>query len=304
MSTLLVTQTRVKPGQEDVFEQALKKMSTALAQYPGFVSQEIHKPNPPAHLDWIIVQKFVSSDVAKAWLQSQDRHTILESVLAALLGNDHAYIVESGTHDHSTVTATITDTINPTNEQKFLHWQLRVAPLQSKFPGFIGYKLERIRTGITESWVSTVTFDTDTHLDAWLKSPERATMLQELRTFTSGSHIEKVYSGFNFWFTNTAQSSRAAWKENMLVLLTLYPVVFLLSYIQNPAMKHGVPFWLALFFSNLTSTVILGYVTVPWLMKMFSWWLKPQEGKDYTIMGAVVVVLLYALLLGICWWLS
>ena len=204
-----------------------------------------------------------------------------------------------------TVTATITHNVDPQHEQKFLDWQLRIAPLQSTFPGFIGYKLEKPRAGINEPWVAIVTFDTDEHLEAWLTSPQRQKMLEELHTFTTSGHLEKVYSGFNFWFTNN-QSSRSVWKENMLVLLTLYPVVFLLSYIQKPAMRYGVPFWLALFFSNFMSTVILGYVTVPWLMHKFEWWLNPKKElqKKHTVLGTLVVILLYVMALFVCWLLS
>ena len=303
---MLITQTRVKPDKDDVFEQALKKMSTALVNFSGYISQEIHPPKAPIQLDWIIIQYFVSTAAAKAWLQSKERQTILKEVLPCLLGIDHVYIMDPKTHDQGTVTATITHKIDPIDEQKFLDWQLRIAPLQSTFPGFIGYKLEKPRTGMDEPWVAIVTFDTDEHLEAWLTSPERQKLLEELHTFTRGGHLEKVYSGFNFWFTNKTQSSRQIWKENMLVLLTLYPVVFLLSYIQRPVMAHGVPFWLAVFFSNLISTMILGYLTVPWLMQKFEWWLNPKKElqRKHTILGIVVVLMLYIIALFMCWLLS
>lgn len=125
-------------------------------------------------------------------------------------------------------------------------------------------------------------------------------MVTELRTFTGESQIEKIYSGFNFWFNEHDTAQRSIWKENMLVLLTLYPVVFLLSYIQNPLMQHGAPFWLALFVSNLVSTLILGYITVPWLMKKFEWWLKSNK-IIATLVGTGMVITLYVFSLWICW---
>lgn len=305
---ILVTQTRIQPGQEHIFEQAITQMSTALRNYQGYLSQEIHRPNPPTQLDWVLVQNFVSADAAKTWLQSEERYTIFKAISSSLLGIDHVYIIEPDQRDRGTVTATITDTINPQREQSFVDWQLRIAPLQSKFPGFIGYKLERPRTGMQEAWVATVTFDTDAHLDSWLTSPERQKMLAELRTMSSGSRIEKIYSGFNFWFTQDKKTNRAAWKQNMLVLLALYPMVFLLShYIQTPIMmKYGIPFWLALFFNNLVGTVILGYVTIPLLMTHFDWWLVTREESkgNHTVVGVLAVLLLYAISLCFCWWLS
>ncbi|MDR3550472.1 MAG: antibiotic biosynthesis monooxygenase [Candidatus Babeliales bacterium] len=306
VNVMLITQTRIKLDKTDAFEQMLKKMNDEINMFPGYLSQEIHHPNPPLQLDWIIIQHFDSAAAAKSWLQSDKRHDISAQALPLSIGIDNVYIMQPGQHDRGTISATIANKIDPQDEAKFRDWQLRIAPLQSKFPGFIGYKLERPQTGINESWVAIVTFDSQEHLDAWLNSPERLKMIEELHTFTGQSSIEKVYAGFNFWFTDSKGSTRSVWKENMLVLLTLYPVVFLLSYVQNPVMAHGVPFWLALFFSNLISTIILGSLTVPWLMQKFQWWLNPQKGSENrdTILGALVVLLLYAIALFACWLLS
>jgi uncharacterized protein len=306
LHVMLITQTEVKPNKNDAFEAILKKMSSLITTFDGYVSQDIKRPNPPLQLDWIIIQYFDSVHAAKEWLQSDARFNLLKEALPLLVGIDSVYIMQQNHHDQDSITAAITNKIDPKYEQKFLDWQIRITPIQSKFPGFIGYKLEKPQPGINDSWTAIVTFDTDEHLDAWIKSPERQKMIKELHTFTGESHIEKVYAGFAFWFNQSKGLQRSIWKENMLVLLTLYPVVFLLSYIQNPAMAYGVPFWLALFFSNLISTVILGSITVPWLMKQFQWWLNPKKGceQKYALLGTLVVVTLYVITMLMCWILS
>lgn len=189
--------------------------------------------------------------------------------------------------------AIITNIITDDNIERFLLWQAKIAPIQSQFEGFIGYKLEPPRMGIRDYWVTTVAFDNDTHLNAWLNSQERAALLTELESFSGENKLTKVHNGFNFWFTKTPKKS--AWKESALVLLTLYPVVFLLSFIQNPVMAYGVPFWLALFFANAASTAILAWVTMPWLVKMFGWWLNPPKKRAtlYTFIGTILVLVLY-----------
>ena len=302
---MLVTQIQVKQEKFKEFEQIIKQMAAELTKFKGYISQDVHRPNPPLQLDWSIIQYFTSAEFAKNWLQSTEHQNILQEASALLINMNNVSIVEPGKQERNTITAAIRNKINPADEQKFLNWQLRIAPIESKFPGFLGYKLERPKTGIDDNWIAIVTFDTEEHLEAWLASTERKKMLDELHTFSDKENIEKIYSGFNFWFTDS-KSNQSKYKENMLVLLTLYPVVYLLSYVQNPIMKLGVPFWLALFFSNLISTVILGNLTVPWLMQKFNWWLNPKEDNNSqtTTLGSFIVLILYIISLCICWLMS
>jgi antibiotic biosynthesis monooxygenase (ABM) superfamily enzyme len=300
----LVTQTRVHPEKNGEFSRWQDRVSKVVATFPGYLSHTIVPPNLPIQEDWVIMQRFSSADAAKTWLRSPERQKLLENAKNFLVGLDDVYLLEEKSGARDAVTATITAKIRPEDGEKFLQWHSRIAAVQSKFPGFIGCRLEKPRQGINDAWITIVTFDSDNHLEAWLKSQERAELVRELDTFTLESHVRKSSSGFGFWFKS--DKKHVAWKENMLVVLTLYPVVFLLSYVQNPAMRWGVPFWLALFFSNALSTVILGYLTVPWLTKKFQWWLNPPEGLEgkYTRSGVILVILLYGLALLICWQLS
>jgi len=301
---MLVIQTRIKPDKNNLFEQWQTKIVQAAATFPGYISCDTHKPNPPLNLDWVITYYFTTLEAAKAWLQSPQRENLLKEAAPYLVGIDNLYLMQENQHDQTSTSASIVTKVAAGTEQKFLDWQARIAPLQSRFPGFMGCKVERPRQGSNDDWITLVTFDTDKNLERWLTSPERQKMVNELQTFASESHLEKLHVGFGSWFKKDG-ASRQVWKENMLVLLTLYPVVFLLSFIQNPVMKAGVPFWLALFFSNAISTVVLGSVTVPWLMNFFDWWLdtaKRTVWRDF--MGACVIAMLYLLSIGCCWFLS
>lgn len=85
---------------------------------------------------------------------------------------------------------------------------------------------------------------------------------------------------------------------NMLVLLLLYPVVFLFgAWVQTPLLmgKAALPFWLALFIGNVVSVLLLSGL-VPWVSRGFGWWLAPARGAggrtDFA--GAALIVLFYA----------
>src|SRR4051812_5335648 len=63
----IVTQTRVRPGDEVTFSHWQKGTSEVIARFPGFIQQTVMPPSPPAQLDWVILQRFTHSDAATAW---------------------------------------------------------------------------------------------------------------------------------------------------------------------------------------------------------------------------------------------
>jgi antibiotic biosynthesis monooxygenase (ABM) superfamily enzyme len=94
----------------------------------------------------------------------------------------------------------------------------------------------------------------------------------------------------------------------MLVLLVLYPVVFVTAtFVQDPLLVgNGLPFWLALFVANVVSVVALGWLLVPAADRVFGWWLYPsgRSRRLATALGAVVVVVLYGASLALARWIS
>ena len=133
-------------------------------------------------------------------------------------------------------------------------------------------------TGIQDDWTTMLRFDSDDHLEAWMNSEQRKQLLRETPNFSDEFHTRKIRSGFDPWFTKDGGEPPASWKVNMIVLLTLYPTVFLFGFfISTPLLtRNGVPFWLALFLGNITSTVLLGYWFVTWASR-FDFWLHPKS---------------------------
>ena len=303
----LVTQVYVKHACVAAFKKKwLHRQFKIIKNFPNHLSQEVKQIRQPMQYNWIITDFFSSVDAAQAWLQSRERLELFESLLSCIVGIDAVDLIESDGSSHQTVTASVSTVLRPQNETDFLKWNMRIAPIQAQFAGFRGYKIVLPNADVNTPWVTVVTFDSDAHLEAWLNSGERKKYVDELQNLIVNMSVDKVYAGFNFWFNQT-KNSHVVWKENMLVLLTLYPVVFLLSYIQNPVMAWGVPFWLALFFSNAVSTVILGCITTPWLMRAFSWWIHPPGRYTafvYTACGTVLVSALYLFFLISFWLMS
>src|SRR5712672_4827094 len=224
-------------------------------------------PSPPAQVDWVILQRFASSEAAVAWLHSGERLKRIEGAAPMLLGRDDVHIVNDGGTGvlPAPVSAVISTRIKPGQETAYRAWEQRIAAAQSKAPGFQGYRFEPPVPGVQDDWLAILRFDTEPNLQAWLDSPDRLKLLEEADVFTEEVHLRVARTGFEQWFTTVAAAGGVlpAWKQNMIVLLLLYPVVFLFgTRVQTPLLmdRARLPFWLALFISNIASVILLSWL--------------------------------------------
>ena len=308
----LVTHVNVMPDSTDKLGHWQQQVNNVLATFPGYLDQTVIPPAPPMQTDWVIIQRFLTVEAARAWLQSEKQQHLLDAIQPLLVGQSdvHLFTQDSPGGSSSPVSAVISTRVKPGQQDAFLRWYRRISAVQARFEGFQGYKFEAPIPGVQDDWVTILRFASDAHLEAWLNSEQRKQILQEANAFSLDTHIRKVRVGFESWFKFTddqRQSSPPVWKVNMIVLLALYPIVFLFSiFVQTPLLIHrGMPFWLALFFSNTFSTVLLSWVVVPPLSKVFDWWLNPLERavpaqitrQWITLAGTALILCLYALLL-------
>jgi antibiotic biosynthesis monooxygenase (ABM) superfamily enzyme len=300
----VVTQTRVLPEREEDFRVLQQRINDTVAAFPGLIDHQVIPPSPPTQLDWVILQKFATAADAKKWLKSPQRLRLVEAAQPMLVGNDDINVVESdsGASPQQQVSAVITETIKPGQEEAFRAWNQRIMAAEAQYPGFAGHKLNPPVPGVQDDWVTVLTFDSEANLDAWLNSPERLSLLQQSSPVAGEFRTRKVRSGFEQWFPVPGGAPLPpVWKQNMLTLLALYPVVFLFGYfVGTPILQRqlGIPFFLALFLSNAASVLILT-VLVPWISGRFSWWLHPSgaETPRRNAIGVIAIVVVYALFL-------
>lgn len=297
----VVTQTRVDPAHADEFARWQARIQDVVAKAPGFLQQTVMPPSPPAQIDWVILQKFEAAEAAVAWLNSEHRQTLIAHALPMLVGRDDVHIVKDGASGvmPAPISAVISTRIRPGSEDAYRAWEQRIAAAQSRASGFQGYRFEPPIPGVQPDWLSILRFDSEANLQRWLDSPDRLKLLKEAESFTDEFHARIVRTGFDQWFpAGDASPPPSAWKQNMLVVLMLYPVVFLFGdLVQAPFLMGwaGMPFWLALFVGNVASVILLSRL-VPWVSRQFGWWLRPSDnaGRRRDLLGAAVVVGLYA----------
>ena len=303
LSVSIVTQTCVRPESAEAFSRWQGETSTLIARFPGFIEQRLMPPNPPLQVDWVILQRFATLGDAQRWLASPERHDRIEGLSPMLVGRDDVHIVQDGSAAASSapVAAMISTRVRPGKEAEYRVWERKIAAAQSRAPGLQGYRFEPPVPGVQEDYVAILRFDSEANLQAWLDSPERKALLDEATPLTQEFHTRMVRSGFEQWFGGAAAPGAAplpVWKMDMIVLLLLYPIVFLWGvFVGTPLLSQqlGLSFPVALFIGNIVSVALTG-VLLPMVARRIGWWLTPDamNATRNSVLGAVLILALYA----------
>ena len=206
--------------------------------------------------------------------------------------------------------AILTAAVPPGLDDEYVAWQKKISDTEASFEGFLGHRVQRPVAGERHDWVVVVSFDTEAHLSAWLDSSERRALLAEGERFNRQLEVTKTSLGFDFWSQRPDAVGTVArapvGKQNLLVLMALYPIVFLWGYFVSTPLFDGpgeIPFWLSLFVGNLVSTQLLGWWVMPWVFRRFDWWLKPRQGALTQAAGFAILAVIYASSMALYAWL-
>ena len=97
--------------------------------------------------------------------------------------------------------------------------------------------------------------------------------LQEVEPFVD-QREQRVATAFSGWFTFGDVPGRVVpnWKQAMIALLALFPVVMLELIYLSPLLRALDPA-VATIIVNLLSVAALTWMLVPWANRAFDWWL-------------------------------
>jgi uncharacterized protein len=299
----IITQTRVREGCAETFAKFVATVNDVVSAQPGFIEQSVLPPSSPGQVDWVVLQRFMSDKAATAWLHSERRHALLAEMQSLLSGHDDVHLVRDSAAGAlpSPHSAVISTRVKPGRELEYRSWERRIAASLAGFPGFQGYRFEPPIPDVQDKYVAILRFASEATLQDCMRSSELKRLLADAEGLTERVSARIVSSGFSQWFPTDVQRA-PIWKGNMLVLVMLYPTVFLFNlFVGQPLLSHvlHLPFWLLLFCANFTGVWILT-VIVPRLSERFSWWLKPAL-PDWRVDlgGACLIIFLYFVLFGI-----
>lgn len=305
----IITQTTVRPGGTAAFEEWQAETNRIVAAFPGLLHQTLLPPSPPAQDYWVVMQRFSDSATAIGWLNSPQRLERLTMVQPLLTGRADVHVVR-GMADapvSTPVSAIVSTRVKPGCEAAYRAWEQRIAVAQTAAKGLVGYRFEPPIPNVQADWLTILRFDTQENLQAWLDSPVRQAIIAEAEPLTEGFHYRITRSGFDQWFPVSAAHADGppVWKQNMIVLLMLFPVVFLFGhFVQVPVLqvRLGIPFAVALLIGNIVGVVLLNWL-VPWASNRFGWWLSPPAtAPDSRAAAGAVIIGIALIVLAVIFW--
>lgn len=306
-TTILTNKLLIRPECTVDFAAWQAQLNAAIAAHPGFVSLEILSPVYPAQPEWLVVQRFYSSEDTTSWHQSDVRRKLMGELDPYLVDNSQGSIQETFSGINSLqggVTEVFITQVNPQNEKTYREWIAKMHQVEAKFPGFRGVYMQSPSQIGGINWITLLQFDTPENLDRWLNSPERRKVLEEAKSLITSLESHRMISPYAGWFSSIAKAGELppVWKQTMIVLLVLFPIVMLeIKYLS--LVTAGLNFSLATFIGNAISVTLISWPMMPIAILFLGWWLAPKSEKrlQATIAGTFIMLLLYLAEIAIFW---
>lgn len=274
---------------------------TKVIRFEGFVSADLLPPPHAKSNDWTLIVRFDTPEHLDRWLQSPER-SWLAAETEPLLADGESFIETTAPDDRDSTPAGVTEIIRsevlPGMEDDYRDWSRRTQHVQAQFPGYRGVHVLAPIPGQSNQWTTLLRFDTEENLDRWRHSPERATLIEEARAIISRTEITRLSTPFPGWVPLnpwTGENS-AGWKTSLLVLIGVFPMVILAVRFVVPHLTALHPVLATLVTNTLTISTTT-WVTMPFLVRKFAWWLYPGKGaapyndlRGGAIMAAIITV--------------
>lgn len=302
----MVTTLCIQPQAHDQFADWQAQLHATIAAFPGFVSLEITTSQEDKNRTWTVVQRFINKEHLDTWRTSEERQKLLEA-LKPLLVEDNNNALRDSTKTafdkQGGITEVFVTQISPENENAYRKWLAKMHQAEAKFPGFRGVYVKFPTHKHSRHWITFLQFDTPDHLDQWIASPERRALLQEAKPLIDSLDSHRMITPYSGWFSSISKEGHAptVWKETMLVLLVLFPIVMFELRFLSPLTASLNPS-LATFIGNAISVSLIAWPMMPIAIYFLKWWLAPEpSNKLATIKGVYVVLGLYLIEIAILW---
>jgi uncharacterized protein len=301
--TIITLKVQVLPEQAAAFAAWQAKMNREIAGCPGFISLEFVSPTP-SQKDWLIVQRFGNKGQASFWQSSATYQEIKDDLKQCSIPNTINEEIAADVALGNGVTEVIVAEVFPSKEEEYREWSAKIHLEEAKCPGFRGVYVQSPVEHKGKFWITLLQFDTMEHLDRWLNSAERQNLLNDSKSMISYLETHRIISPYAGWFASIAKVGEipALWKQTMIVLLVLFPIVMLELKYLNPLLT-GLNISLGTFIGNAVSVTLISFPMMPVAIYFLKWWLLPsQKQRIFAIIaGTLTVIALYLIEIWLFW---
>jgi len=293
-------------GQDEAFEAWLRNLLMLVVAAPGFVGvNRAAQESPPGASRWKLTCRFESASDREGWMRSTALARAHAEAGTLFASPPQATADAEG--GASRMTMVVTSQVAPGHEEDWRAAQARLNASVVGFPGFDGLEIFK-PSDDSRTWTTVLTFRSERDLENWKNSADRRHLLSQFEE-TKHDSVDVGPTSFGTWFARaTAARPVPEWKQAMVVLAVLYPLVSFYDITLGNAAGQGLaiaghqvikglglPFPFVVFLGNAIGTVLLTWVLMPAAIGLFNWWLDPAASRERTISGALILVALYVL---------
>jgi uncharacterized protein len=289
----IAVRLRVRDGAQADFFSWQARMAAAASAASGFVSIEFI-PVLRASSEWQMVTQFADADRLGEWQNSPRRACLYHELNCLLDGGGASEEDAADFHAQGSVTEVIVTKVRSGSESAFGDWSARIQRAQAEFPGYRGAYVQA-PSGEQAVWTTLVRFATTGQLDTWLASPERHRLIDESAALIESWSSRRLAGAFAGWFPpEESRVTPPGWKQSMVVLLMLFPIVMMELRFLIPRLR-GLDPVLATFLGNAISVWLLSWPLMPVANRALDWWLRPQPAgaRWITPLGSSLLIGLY-----------
>lgn len=183
-------------------------------------------------------------------------------------------IVQRDTAPQTPVTSIIRRRIREGAEQEFERWSEGISRACSRFQGHLGTQLIKPVNPRGEH-VTIISFDKYENYRVWEESEERSRWLEQVRPLTEGVPSREHIEGLNYWLLPHGKKARS-WPPDYRMVLIAFFAIWPIVHFVRPALAPYMPSHplLASIASTAIISLIMGYLSLPLMVKLFRRWLN------------------------------
>ena len=292
-----VVSYRLRPGQATAFQHWLSRINARARGFNGLSGIDVVPPADGAPAgEWTVVYRFQGDAEFRAWLGSDDRRDLLAEASPFLDGEPVEYTLDEPSAPDDGRAIVTANAVLHGKEAEYEAADRALNDAAARFPGFVGARLFKPAAADSNVWSTLIRFDSKANMDRWLASTERAAGREVLYRYVASHHASVVPTGFGSWFAvNAADHVEApAWKQAMIVLAALFPLVMVLNLtVGNLLAQWHVAFAINVFVGNALGTIALTWALMPVVVRSMDWWLSPRASQRDSWLGVAAVMLVY-----------
>ena len=172
------------------------------------------------------------------------------------------------------VTAIISHYIRPGREKGYEEWLHGISQTAKQFEGHEGVTILRPQPGSRAEYVIILRFDNYKNLCRWIKSAERKEWVERARPLVEKPENVQVLTGLEALVSlpNTASAPPPKYKTAFVTWIGVYICASIFGYFLAPHLA-ALPFLLRQVITTGLTVILLAYVVMPRLTRLFYKWL-------------------------------